>query len=441
MRAFFYDIFKAMDSSPDNFDKQENLERPQALTLQASVKTGWHKNEVMWLVVAATLLVAGGVLVGLLLPQQSNEAVSQDTPSHSSSVDQFFYVFGGNKTIDIYDVKTKEKSSRTLTMADVNEYPSSYSQGQTVQFSADGQTMAYSTFNNPTGHPCASYACIQSYSIYVSYGDTYERVVEVVRPEILSGWVIGSDGKTIFYLTSDGQAGMDLHKVKLSDKKDTLLQAAAFGTKGGDGSSMYILNSGALRLYFSDSGVIKQYSYDGDAGESTSFDVSKSCACDGAAPAYGSPLSPDGKTLVLQDYSAPQGHYNYYLLDTASHNIRQVMKLTETINELGSVFWSPDSKSLAYDAAPALDFRNRFEMYDVASEETTAGFVHPSSAADTKASPRNLGLLGWSPDSSMVALGYEDKVKIYSRADGSSIDTGMGISIPIGGASYGWYAR
>lgn len=410
----------------------------------------FSKKKIVLLTLLALVLLGGSAAVWFMTRKDSNKPTSQSSVASpaATKTSPYFYLAPDTKTIGVYNADTKAKSSIAITVGENEESAGgSLGSNKSVQISANGQAIAYSTAR------CGSQGegCDQTNSyLYLKTGSNTEQIVKLNAPQQLDDWIMSPDGKTIFYLVNKDNskpAGFDLHKITTADKKDTLIKQNIFGAATvNEKTPMFALGNDSFRVYDNGSDVT-EYRYEN--GGLTSRDLGINKFCGDCRVEYGQPLSTDGKTLILKSGST-SSVWIYYTLDLTTGTHKQIVKTAKTTEQLLNGSWSPDGKSIAYDIVAngiagqnEVGFKNRFEVYDIATGKTTVGFTDPSPGVNDQNYSKNfVELLGWSPDAAYIAFLNNDSVKLYKLDNASTTDTGVGTQNPISSnVGFGWYSK
>jgi hypothetical protein len=430
-------------------NNEQNSPETQALPPAQSPK--WYKKKSTIVILVVILLAIGGLIAWILMKNSDKPAEKASSTTESSGATTetapYFYLGPDTKSVSVYNPETKVKSSISISASE-NEAlrGAGISSNKSVQVSADGKVVAYATENLTN---CGEGGCeVTDTFIYAKTGGTAEQLVKLPQPQALDDWLLTADGKTIFYLVnmdSSKMAGLDLHKVTLSDKKDTLVKQNIFAANVNK-TPMFAVGNDAFRVYDNQTGMV-EYRY--EAGAVTNKELNVDSFCADCRAEYGQPLSPDGKTLVLESGSIPN-NFVYHTLDLTNNTHKQIFKTAKTTEQPIGVYWAPDGSAIAYDIGAngsegqnEVGLKSRFEIYEIASGETTVGFSDPSPGVDDQNYNNHfVELLGWSFDSGYIAFLNNDMVKVYKLADATSADTGISIESPLSSSvGHGWYKQ
>jgi len=441
-------------------NEESVIQSQKVTTMDRQAKPPIHRRitkKLSLAIVTAVALVASGAYAFYNInnrntpPAATSPSINviKQEPNTSQKTSPYFYLATDTKSVNIYNADTKTKSKIAITAGKDEAFFIGGSSGvnRSVQISLNGQSVAYSTAKQIN---CGEGCDITDTFIYVKSGEKAEQIVKIAQPQMLDDWVMSSDAKSIFYLIkkdSSKAAEFDLRKINLADKKDTLLKQNAFDSaSAANKTPMFVLGNDSFRIYDNQIGV-NEYRYENGNLTSKNLEVNKFCG--DCRVEYGQPLSPDGKTLILESGSI-SGTFSYYTLDLANGGSKQIVKTAKPTEQLLNVYWSPNGKAIAYDITAngiagqdEVGFKFRFETYDIEAGKTTVGLIDPSPGVGNQNYNKHfVNLLGWSPDSAYLAVFNNDVAKLYKLTDASTTDTGIGTESPIGSnVSFGWYIK
>lgn len=407
------------------------------------------------IVVGAIVLVVLGVGGYFAYTKSFNKAAAptssvEPSPSPAAAAKaQYAYIESNDKTVALYNTLTKSKTGVALTLG-AGELIANASTGNNswLQYSRDGQVLAYASTTQST--KCDVVCAVEGAQIYVKNGKaTPQAVVKFAAGKILNDFALSPDGSTVYYLQTRSKAetdGYDLYKYVVQSNATTLIKEQVVSSAQPSKTPLFALADGSVHFFDSINGVVRHYSVKDGAFAAKTFTVTSTCS--DCRVEYGNPLSPDGKTLVLES-GTTQSKFSYYTLNLSDGSIKLRLTTPKATEQLGKVAWSPDGTSFAYDISANggagqndTTLKFRVDVYDVATGKITTG---PSDTSPGVSNPKFnqswVNLLSWAPDSKSILFSNQGQVKIYQLATGSAVATDLPLSTPAPSVGYGWFTK
>ena len=406
-------------------------------------KKGIGKNALFLLLFALVIALAGGYYAwSVMTPKKA----AYDDTSTARKIPQF-YLASDTASVRVFNPTDRRLSSRKIQAGEKERFSgrSAYA-NQFLQMSSGGDTIAYLTdeYNYDTPHPGDGVRGPTGHFLYViRRGNEAKQIMDAAK---VGDWILSADGSIIYYLTqSEGDSGPDFHVRGVDNGKDILVEKDIFSDSVAKKETpMLLADDGSVRMYATYANGIREYRYQDTFVTSKRWTTTEYKGC---KVAFGSPLSPDGKSLVLRGIEQT-GEVSLNILDLTNGKIRQMKRTDKMSEQYNDIYWSPDGSAIAYSVGPygaeaqkKVGFLDRFEIYDLKTKAVTIGYSNPSPGVNNpEYAQHSVGVLGWSPDGSVIAFDTDSKVKMYAVATKRVTDTGLAYeSWKNPAVASGWY--